>query len=128
MKDYIFADAVANTLRADEQGEFYVLPTTTPEEALQYGTSCEPYAFVCLVAGGKRLSALCAGGTAEDPRRREEGQSRLQDRSCRGRKLGEKSSRGGATGEKSREDRPIHIRLYQCQLPCGADGYTVKTE
>lgn len=24
MKDYMFADAVANTLRADEQGEFYL--------------------------------------------------------------------------------------------------------
>lgn len=43
MKDRIFADAVATTLREDKQGEFYVLPTTTPEEALQYGTSCEPY-------------------------------------------------------------------------------------
>ena len=37
MKDRIFADAVANTLRADEQGEFYVVPTTTSEEALEYG-------------------------------------------------------------------------------------------
>lgn len=51
MKDYIFADAVANTLRADEQGEFYVLPTATPEEALQYGTSCEPYALLLEVNG-----------------------------------------------------------------------------
>lgn len=51
MKDYIFADAVATTLREDKQGEFYVLPTTTPEEALQYGTSCEPYALLLEVNG-----------------------------------------------------------------------------
>ena len=51
MKDRIFADAVANTLREDKQGEFYVLPTTTPEEALQYGTSCEPYALLPEVNG-----------------------------------------------------------------------------
>ena len=51
MKDRIFADAVATTLREDKQGEFYVLPTTTPEEALQYGTSCEPYALLLEVNG-----------------------------------------------------------------------------
>lgn len=51
MKDYIFADAVAKTLRADEQGEFYVVPTTSTEEVLQYGISCEPYAVLMEVNG-----------------------------------------------------------------------------
>ena len=32
MKDYIFADAVAKSLQADEQGDFNVVPTTTTEE------------------------------------------------------------------------------------------------
>lgn len=51
MKDYMFADAVANTLRADEQGEFYVVPTTTTEELLQYGKLCESYAVLMEVNG-----------------------------------------------------------------------------
>ena len=51
MKDRIFADAVANTLRADEQGEFYVVPTTTSEEALEYGVTCDPYAVLMEVNG-----------------------------------------------------------------------------
>ena len=51
MKDRIFADGVANTLRADEQGEFYVVPTTTSEEALEYGVTCDPYAVLMEVNG-----------------------------------------------------------------------------
>ena len=51
MKDRSFADAVANTLRADEQGEFYVVPTTTSEEALEYGVTCDPYAVLMEVNG-----------------------------------------------------------------------------
>ena len=51
IKDRIFADAVANTLRADEQGEFYVVPTTTSEEALEYGVTCDPYAVLMEVNG-----------------------------------------------------------------------------
>ena len=51
MKDRIFADAVANTLRADEQGQFYVVPTTTSEEALEYGVTCDPYAVLMEVNG-----------------------------------------------------------------------------
>ena len=51
MKDRIFADAVANTLRADEQGEFYVVPPTTSEEALEYGVTCDPYAVLMEVNG-----------------------------------------------------------------------------
>ncbi len=48
MKDYIFADAVAKSLQADEQGDFNVVPTTTTEELLQYGKLCEPYAVLTL--------------------------------------------------------------------------------
>lgn len=51
MKDYIFADAVAKSLQADEQGDFNVVPTTTTEELLQYGKLCEPYAVLMEVNG-----------------------------------------------------------------------------
>ncbi len=51
MKDYIFADAVAKSLQADEQGDFNVVPTTSTEEVLQYGISCEPYAVLMEVNG-----------------------------------------------------------------------------
>ena len=51
MKDYIFADAVAKSLQADEQGGFNVVPTTSTEEVLQYGISCEPYAVLMEVNG-----------------------------------------------------------------------------
>lgn len=51
MKDYIFADAVAKSLQADEQCGFNVVPTTSTEEVLQYGISCEPYAVLMEVNG-----------------------------------------------------------------------------
>ena len=51
MKDYIFADAVAKSLQADEQGDFNVVPTTTTEELLQHGKLCEPYAVLMEVNG-----------------------------------------------------------------------------
>ena len=51
MKDYIFADAVAQALQADENGEFTVLRAASTEELLQYGRQCEPYAVLMEVNG-----------------------------------------------------------------------------
>ena len=50
-KNRIITEDKANTLRADEQGEFYVVPTTTSEEALEYGVTCDPYAVLMEVNG-----------------------------------------------------------------------------
>lgn len=51
MKDYIFADAVAQALQADENGEFTVLRAASTEELLQYGQLCNPYAVLMEVNG-----------------------------------------------------------------------------
>lgn len=46
MKDYIFADAVAQSLRADPRGDFTVQNATSPEEVRQYSRLCEPFAVL----------------------------------------------------------------------------------
>lgn len=51
MKDYIFADAVAQSLQADQQSDFNVILTTNMEELRQYGRQCEPYAVLMEVNG-----------------------------------------------------------------------------
>lgn len=37
MKDYIFADAISQTLRGDKEGDFKVEKVYSPEEIAQYG-------------------------------------------------------------------------------------------
>lgn len=51
MKNYIFADAVAQALQADKHSDFSVQRTVTPEEVLQYARLCEPYAVLLEVTG-----------------------------------------------------------------------------
>lgn len=51
MKDYIFADAVAQSLQADKSSDFTVLRAASTEEVLQYGRQCEPYAVLMEVNG-----------------------------------------------------------------------------
>lgn len=51
MKNYIFADAVAQVLQADEQSGFQVTRTTSTEELLQQSKLFEPYAVLMEVNG-----------------------------------------------------------------------------
>ena len=51
MKDYIFADAVAQTLQADKNSDFTVQRVTAPEEIEQYSRLCDPYAVLMEVTG-----------------------------------------------------------------------------
>lgn len=51
MKDYIFADAVAQAMQSDKHSDFTVLRTTSTEELLQYGRQCDPYAILMEVNG-----------------------------------------------------------------------------
>lgn len=51
MKDYIFADAVAQALQADQQSDFTVLRAASTEEVLLYGKQCDPYAVLMEVNG-----------------------------------------------------------------------------
>lgn len=51
MKNYIFADAVAQALQADEQGGFQVTRTTSTEELLQQSQMFDPYAVLMEVNG-----------------------------------------------------------------------------
>lgn len=51
MKNYIFADAVAQAMQADKNGDFNVMCASSPEEALRYGRQCEPYAVLLEVNG-----------------------------------------------------------------------------
>ena len=46
MKDYIFADAVASTLRKDPKSDFAVQTTRSPEEIVQYCRITTPYALL----------------------------------------------------------------------------------
>ena len=46
MKDYIFAGAVAQSLRADPRGDFTVQNAASPEEVRQYSRLCEPFAVL----------------------------------------------------------------------------------
>ena len=46
MKDYVFADAVAQSLRADPRGDFTVQNAASPEEVRQYSSLCEPFAVL----------------------------------------------------------------------------------
>ncbi len=46
MKDYIFADAVAQALQGDRSGNFAVQKTQGPEEILQYCEITSPYALL----------------------------------------------------------------------------------
>lgn len=51
MKDYIFADAVAQSLQADKNSDFTVQRVTAPEEIEQYSRLCDPYAVLMEVTG-----------------------------------------------------------------------------
>jgi DNA-binding NarL/FixJ family response regulator len=51
MKDYIFADAVAQALQADKRADFLVQRVTSPEEVLKYSAICDPYAVLMEVNG-----------------------------------------------------------------------------
>ena len=51
MKDYIFADAVASTLRKDPKSDFAVQTTRSPEEIVQYCRITTPYALLMEVTG-----------------------------------------------------------------------------
>lgn len=51
MKDYIFADAVAQSLQADARGGFTVQRAASPEEIEQYSALCDPYAVLMEVNG-----------------------------------------------------------------------------
>lgn len=51
MKDYIFADAVAQAMQADKHSDFTVLRAASTEELLQYGRQCKPYAILMEVNG-----------------------------------------------------------------------------
>ena len=51
MKNYIFADAIAQSLQADKHSDFCVQRAATPEEAMQYARLCEPYAVLLEVTG-----------------------------------------------------------------------------
>ena len=51
MKNYIFADAIAQSLQADKHCDFCVQRAATPEEARQYAQLCEPYAVLMEVNG-----------------------------------------------------------------------------
>ena len=53
MRDYIFADAIAQSLQADKAGGFTVQRVTTPEEVEEYSKLCEPYAVLMEVTGNR---------------------------------------------------------------------------
>ena len=46
MKDYIFADALAQSLQADPRGGFTVQRVISPEEVEQYSRLRDPYAVL----------------------------------------------------------------------------------
>jgi len=51
MKNYIFADAMAQALQADKRSDFTVQRVTTPEEIEEYSKLCDPYAVLMEVDG-----------------------------------------------------------------------------
>ena len=57
MKDYIFADAIAQSLQADKHSDFCVQRAATPEEARQYAQLCEPYAVLLEVNANTTVKA-----------------------------------------------------------------------
>ena len=58
MRDYIFADAIAQSLQTDKAGGFTVQRVTTPEEVEEYSKLCEPYAVLMEVTGNRPPYAL----------------------------------------------------------------------
>lgn len=51
MKNYIFADAVSQSLQESESSRFSVQRVTSPEEIKQYSNLCDPYAVLMEVTG-----------------------------------------------------------------------------
>ncbi len=51
MKDYIFADAVAQSLQADTESGFVVQKATSPEEVIKYCSLYNPYAVMMETTG-----------------------------------------------------------------------------
>ena len=51
MKNYVFADAVAQALQANKSNGFTVQRVTSPEEIEQYSKLCDPYAVLMEVTG-----------------------------------------------------------------------------
>ena len=51
MRNYVFADAVAQSLQADKHSDFLVQRAATPGETMQYARLCEPYAVLLEVTG-----------------------------------------------------------------------------
>ena len=51
MKNYIFADAMAQALQADKRSDFTVQRVTMPEEIEEYSKLCDPYAVLMEVDG-----------------------------------------------------------------------------
>ena len=51
MKNYVFADAVAQALQADKTNDFTVQRVTSPEEIEEYSNLCDPYAVLMEVTG-----------------------------------------------------------------------------
>ncbi len=51
MRDYIFADAIAQALQADANSDFTVQRVTSVDEIEQYSKLCDPYAVLMEVTG-----------------------------------------------------------------------------
>ena len=51
MRDYIFADAIAQALQADTGSDFTVQRVTSVDEIEQYSKLCDPYAVLMEVTG-----------------------------------------------------------------------------
>ena len=51
MRDYIFADAIAQALQADTDSDFTVQRVTSVDEIEQYSELCDPYAVLMEVTG-----------------------------------------------------------------------------
>lgn len=51
MRDYIFADAIAQALQADSDSNFTVQKVTSVDEIEQYSKLCDPYAVLMEVTG-----------------------------------------------------------------------------
>lgn len=51
MRDYIFADAIAQALQADADSDFTVQRVTSVDEIEQYSKLCDPYAVLMEVTG-----------------------------------------------------------------------------
>lgn len=51
MRDYIFADAIAQALQTDDNSDFTVQRVTSADEIEQYSKLCDPYAVLMEVTG-----------------------------------------------------------------------------